>query len=74
METIGSPVRSRETGERRCHSCGGGPLRTVTTISGGENLFCTNCHRCWRPEFGYLLEVNTYACPGCDDRSRCRAR
>jgi len=23
-------------------------------------------------EYRYLIEVNRYACPGCDDRTRCR--
>jgi hypothetical protein len=45
-------------------------LRPVETVN-GTNQFCTTCHRCWRREFGYLVEVNRYACSGCDDRTRC---
>lgn len=57
---------------RRCLRCGSERLRLVET-AGGTNLFCTDCHRCWRPEDGYLVEVNPYACSGCVDRSLCRS-
>ena len=56
---------------RPCPRCGGRSLHPVAT-AGQTNLLCATCHRCWTPEFGYLIEVNRYACPGCDDRTRCR--
>ena len=56
---------------RPCPRCGSRLLQPVAT-AGQTNLFCTICHRCWTREFGYLIEVNRYACSGCDDRTRCR--
>lgn len=56
---------------RRCPRCGEESLRPVSTAN-GPHLVCTTCHRCWSPEFGYLIEMNRYACPGCDDRLLCR--
>ncbi|HVW35458.1 MAG TPA: hypothetical protein VHL53_23200 [Acidimicrobiia bacterium] len=44
------------------------PVDTVDQV----NLWCSACHRCWAPEYGYLIEVNSHACPGCGDRTRCR--
>ena len=58
---------------RRCPRCWGEGLRAVQS-AGGMNLFCTACHRCWRLETGYLIEVNPYACSGCAARNLCRAR
>jgi hypothetical protein len=58
---------------RRCPRCWSERLRVVEP-AGGPNLFCTGCHRCWRPEAGYLVEVNPYACSGCAARNLCRAR
>jgi len=59
------------TGERPCPRCGSRSLRPARAAS-RTNLFCTTCHRCWFVEQNYLVEVNRYACPGCDDRTRCR--
>jgi hypothetical protein len=56
---------------RSCPRCGSPSLQPVQTLN-GVHLFCGVCHRCWTPEFRYLIEVNRYACPGCDDRTRCR--
>jgi len=56
---------------RRCPRCGCASLHPVETVN-GTNLFCAACRRCWSQEFHYLIEVNRYACPGCDDRTRCR--
>lgn len=56
--------------DQRCPRCGGRSLRPVATVN-GTNLFCTACHRCWHREYGYLVQVNRYACSGCDDRARC---
>lgn len=56
---------------RRCPRCGSEPLQPVRTAA-GTNLYCGACRRCWAPEFRYLIEVNRYTCPGCDDRTRCR--
>jgi hypothetical protein len=56
---------------RPCPRCGSRSLQPVAT-PGQTKQFCTVCHRCWTQEFGYLIEVNRYACPGCDDRTRCR--
>ena len=56
---------------RSCPRCGDSSLQPVAAV-GQTNLFCTTCHRCWVQEFGYLIEVNRYACSGCDDRTRCR--
>lgn len=59
-------------GVRRCPRCGGAALRPVATAGGsGENLLCLGCRRCWRPEDGYLVQVNPYACAGCPDRRFC---
>jgi len=58
---------------RRCPRCWSEALRAVEP-AGGTNLLCTACHRCWRPEMGYLVEVNPYACSGCPARNICRAR
>ena len=72
MRTVEDAVEGRELW--RCPRCWSGPLQAVAKTHGGTNLFCTTCHRCWRPDFGYLVEVNSNTCPGCDDRSRCRPR
>jgi hypothetical protein len=56
---------------RPCPRCGRRSLQAVSA-AGQINQFCTTCHRCWTQEFGYLIEVNRYACSGCDDRTRCR--
>ena len=56
---------------RRCPRCGRTSLRPVQTTD-GTNLVCTTCHRCWYQEQSYLIEMNRYTCPGCDDRTRCR--
>lgn len=58
-------------GGRPCPRCGHRSLQPVATAC-QTNLLCTTCHRCWTREFGYLIEVNRYTCPGCDDRTRCR--
>jgi hypothetical protein len=55
---------------RRCPRCGSEPLRPVEATH-GTNLLCTACHRCWESEFGYLVEVNRHACPGCSDQHLC---
>ena len=59
------------TAGRPCPRCG---CRSLQPVAAGAQtkLFCTACHRCWSKEFGYLIEVNRYACSGCDDRTRCR--
>lgn len=74
MRTVEDAVQGAEAVEWRCPRCWNGPLQAVATTSGGTNQFCTVCHRCWRPEFGYLVEVNSHACPGCDDPTLCRSR
>ena len=58
--------------DRRCPRCGSRSLRTVESPD-LSNLICTACHRCWEREFGYLIEVNRYACSGCADRKLCTA-
>ncbi|MEW6470899.1 MAG: hypothetical protein AB1679_01395 [Actinomycetota bacterium] len=71
---IGSPERPAGAATtRRCLRCWSEDLRPVES-AGGTNLFCTGCHRCWRFEDGYLVEVNPYACSGCANRSLCRQR
>lgn len=72
MTTVEDAVFGGSVVEWRCPRCWHAPLQPVVTASGGTNRLCTTCRRCWRSEFGYLVEVNSYACPGCDDRSRCR--
>ena len=57
--------------DRACPRCGCRSLQPVVA-AGQTNVLCTACRRCWTPEFGYLIEVNRYACAGCDDRTRCR--
>jgi len=59
------------TEDRACPRCGSHALRPVETAN-GTNLLCTVCHRCWYREHGYLIEVNRYACAGCEDRTLCR--
>jgi hypothetical protein len=56
---------------RRCPRCGSSTLRPAASPQ--AKLLCTACHRCWSPEHGYLIEVNRYACAGCDDRGLCNA-
>ena len=56
---------------RSCPRCGYRSLQPVVTVDGTKQ-FCAGCHRCWFPEYGYLIEVNRLACSGCDDRTRCR--
>ena len=68
----GHPGTAVGTGTRRCPRCGGVHLRPVVTAV-SANLFCTGCHRCWRFEDGYLVEVNPYACSGCAERGVCQA-
>jgi hypothetical protein len=68
----GAPGRPAGSGPRRCPRCWSERLRLVET-AGATNLLCTSCHRCWRFEAGYLVEVNPLACSGCVDRSLCRA-
>jgi hypothetical protein len=58
------------TARRRCPRCGGDHLHPVAGAGTG-NLLCLGCRRCWRPEQGYLIQVNPYACPGCPDRRYC---
>jgi len=70
-DPVGGPGPKPATAGRRCPRCWSEPLRAVET-TGGTNMLCTSCHRCWRVENGYLVEVNPYACSGCDDRSLCR--
>ena len=57
--------------DRACPRCGCRSLQPVVA-AGQTNFLCAACRRCWTPEFGYLIEVNRYACAGCDDRTRCR--
>jgi len=68
----GCPGREAGSPGRRCPRCWSERLRLVET-AGGTNLLCTGCHRCWHLETGYFVEVNPHACPGCGDRTLCRA-
>jgi hypothetical protein len=68
----GCPGRGAGTATRRCPRCWSERLRAVET-TGGTNLLCTGCLRCWQLEAGYLVQVNPYACPGCADRTLCWA-
>lgn len=70
---VGSPESSAGAAPRRCPRCWSDHLRPVES-AGSTNLFCSGCHRCWRFEDGYLVEVNPYACSGCANRSLCRQR
>ena len=56
--------------DRPCPRCGSRELQSVAAAS-RRNLLCPTCHRCWTREFGYLIEVNRYACPGCEERAHC---
>jgi len=69
---FGPPGRPAGSGHRRCPRCWSERLRLVETAY-GANLFCTGCHRCWRLECGFLVEVNPLACSGCTDRGLCRS-
>ena len=55
---------------RRCPRCGHAGLRPVEDTA-DANLLCLECRRCWRPEEGYLVQVNPHACAGCPDRNFC---
>ena len=69
----GHPGKVAGPPARRCPRCWSERLRPVTS-GASTQLFCTGCHRCWRLEDGYLVEVNPYACPGCADRGLCLGR
>ena len=77
MEGRSAGVRAGDPGSRpgpllrQCPRCGGGHLRLVE-ITGGPNLLCIGCRRCWHFEDGHVVEVNPYACSGCAERTLCR--
>ena len=55
MTTVEDAVHGGNAVVLRCPRCWHGPLQA--------DRLCTTCHRCWRAEFGYLVEVNSYALP-----------
>ena len=58
--------------KRHCPRCGSERLQPVGPTAGTTNLLCAACRRCWAQEYGYLIEVNPLACPGCASRNVCR--